>query len=116
MKIKMDNVEFVSFSDGICNIYTTDEDDNRIDKYKSLGYTNRVLGYGRVFAAKAVQIQTNGVIRVPQLNDINIHDLLEIPNMSKYEIVLVQNIFDTNPLSMDLTLRQLEANEVVENG
>ena len=112
MKIKMDNIEFVPFSDGICNIYTTDEEDKRIDKYKTLGYTNRVLGYARAFAARAVQIQTNGIIRIPKLDYINVHDMVEIPNVGIYEIVLVQNIFDTNPPSMDLTLRQLEANEV----
>jgi len=30
MKIKVDNIDFISFSDGVCNIYTEDEDGNKV--------------------------------------------------------------------------------------
>lgn len=111
MKIKTD-IEFESFSDGICDIYTEDEEKNKTYKYTALGFSNRVLGYNRVFAAKAVQVQTNAVIRVPQVVGIDIHDTLEIKNKGRYEIKLTQNKFDTNPPSIDLTLKQLEVFEV----
>lgn len=112
MKIKTDT-EFISFSDGMCDIYTEDEEKNKAYKYKSLGFSNRVLGYNRAFAAKAVQIQANAVIRVPRISGIDIHDTLEIKGIGKYDIELVQNIFNTNPWSIDLTLRQLEMFEVM---
>lgn len=113
MKIKMDNIEFVSFSDGVCDIYTEDEEGTLTYKHKGLGFTNRVLGYNRVFAAQAVQAKANAVIRIPQVKGIDTHDVVEIKGIGKYDIELVQNIFDTNPPSVDLTLRRLEMFGVV---
>ncbi|MCT8978305.1 hypothetical protein N4T77_17085 [Clostridium sp. CX1] len=112
MKIKTDNIEFISFSDGICDIYAEDEEGIRTNKYIGLGFSNRVLGYNRAFAAKAVQVHANVVIRIPQLLGIDIHDIVEIRGLGRYDIELVQNIFETNPPSIDLTLRQLEMFEV----
>ncbi|MCT8978657.1 hypothetical protein N4T77_18875 [Clostridium sp. CX1] len=114
MKIKTDNIEFISFSDGVCDIYTEDEEGTRTNKYIGLGFNNRVLGYNRVFAAKSAQVQANAVIRVQQVFGIDMHDTLEIRGLGKYDIELLQNIFETNPPSIDLTLRQLEMFEVVK--
>lgn len=112
MKIKTD-VEFNSFSDGICDIYSEDEEGNKSPKYNNLGFSNRVLGFNRHYAARANQVQTNAVIRIPQLTGIDTHDTVEIKGKGKYDIELAQNIFDTNPPSIDLTLRQLEMFEVI---
>lgn len=112
MKIKTNNIEFISFSDGICDIYTEDDDGNKIYKYTNLGFTNRVLGFRRYFTAAANQIRTDRVIKTPQVNSIDIHDSVEIKGFGKYSIELVQPIYETNPLSLDLTLRQLEVFEV----
>lgn len=108
MKIKTDNIEFISFSDGVCDIYSVDEEGKKTYKYENLGFSNKVLGYNRVFAAKAVQIKANAVIKIPQVPRIDIHDVCEIRGIGKYDIELVQNVFDTNPLSTDLTLSELE--------
>lgn len=107
MKIKTDT-EFISFSDGICDIYTEDDDGNRVDKYLALGFSKKVLGFNRVFAAAANQIKANAVISVPQVMGIDMHDTLEIKGLGKYDIELTQEKYDTNPLSLDLTLHQLE--------
>lgn len=112
MKIKTENIEFISFSDGICDIYSEDEEGNKNYKYTSLGYSNRVLGYNRVFAARAVQIQTSAVIKIPNVPNVRNHDTLEIKGLGRFDIELAQIIYDTNPQSIDLTLRQLEAFEV----
>lgn len=112
MKIKIDNIEFISFSDGVCDIYTEDEEGNKSNKYTNLGFSNRVLGFNRHFAAKAVQVQTSRVIRIPQVPNIDNHDILEIKDIGKYDIELSQYIYDTNPSCIDLTLRQLEMFEV----
>jgi hypothetical protein len=108
MKIKVDNIEFQSYKDGVCDIYTEDEEENPVYKYKNLGFNNRVLGFNRHFAAAAVQVQTNAVIRIPLVKDIDTHDTVEIKGVGKYDIELTQIIFETNPPSIDLTLRQLE--------
>lgn len=108
MKVKVPNIEFTCFSDGICDIYTEGEDGNPVYKYQRLGFENRILGYGRHYAAKVAQVETNSVIRIPQLLGIYLHDILEIKGMGKYDIELAQNIKDSNPPSIDLTLRQLE--------
>lgn len=108
MKIKTENIEFVSFNDGICNIYTEDEEGNRVDKYIGLSFSNRVLGFKRYFTAAASQVKTDRVIRIPQVPGVDNHDTVEISGIGKYNIELVQSIFDTNPPSIDLTLRQLE--------
>lgn len=103
MKIKTDT-EFISFSDGICNIFATNEDGERLsDKYSSLGFSNRVLGFKRYFEASARQIDINRVIRIPQLGNIDNYDYAEIDGVI-YGVKMVQPIFDTNPPSMDLTL------------
>jgi len=103
MKIKTDT-EFISFNDGICNIFTTDENGERVaNKYTSLGFSNRVLGFKRYFEAAARQIDINRVIRIPQLGGIDNYDFIEIDGVI-YGVKMVQPIYDTNPLSTDLTL------------
>lgn len=107
MKIKTD-VEFTSFSDGVCDIYTLDDEDTRTDIFTGMGFANRVIGYNRVFAAKAAQVQANRVIRIPQVAGVDTGETVEISGVGKYRVEMVQTIFDTNPPSIDLTLRQLE--------
>ena len=104
MKIKTPT-EFISFSDGICTIFSEDDDGNRADKYKNLGFTKRTLGYKRFFEANANQMSIDKVIRIPQLRDIDTYDHVE-HNGIQYDIVLTQDIYDSNPLSTDLTLQK----------
>lgn len=115
MKIKIPNIEFSCFKDGLCDIYTEDEEGNKSYKFRGLGFEKRVLGFGRHYAAKAVQVRTDSVIRVPKLPGIDSHDTLKITNLGKYDIEFIQDILDSNPLSLDLTLRQLEMFEVKTN-
>lgn len=112
MKIKLNNIEFTSFSDGICDIYCEDNEGNKVYKYNSLGFENRVLGYNRYFTAKANQVRVNAVIRIPKVIGLDIHDNVEIRGIGKYSIELIQEIFESNPPCLDLTLKQLEMFEV----
>lgn len=107
------NIEFVSFSDGVCDIYEETEDGEKKYKYRSLGYTERTLGYKRYFAAKSAQVQANTVIRIPEVKGINNHDTLVINNKGRYDIELIQKVSDSNPSCLDLTLRQIEMFEVI---
>lgn len=107
MKIKTE-IEFVAFNDGVCDIYALDEAGERTDKYTGLGFAKQVLGFKRHFAAAAVQTQINRVIRIPQISGIDNHDTVEIQGVGKFDIEMIQEIDDTNPPCIDLTLRQLE--------
>ena len=98
-------IEFISFSDGVCDIYEETEEGEKKYKYRSLGYK-------RYFAAKAAQVQTNAVIRIPEVKGINSHDTLVINGIGRYDIELIQRVNDSNPICLDLTLRQLEMFEV----
>lgn len=104
MKIKTDNIEFISFSDGICNIYCKDDSGNKIVKYTGLGFSERVLGFKRFFSAAANKMSINRVIRIPQIGNIDTFDYVEIGDIT-YDIALIQNIYDSNPQSIDLTLK-----------
>lgn len=106
MKIKTNNIEFVSFSDGICNIHTIDEEGNKIYKYKNLGFSKCILGYKRFWAAAANQMEINKVIKIPQLSNVDTYDKVQINDID-YDIKLIQSKFETNPPSIDLTLQQV---------
>lgn len=102
MKIKTET-EFISFNDGICDIFSEDEEGLPINKYNNLGFSKRVLGFKRYFEAAARQVDINRVIRIPQLAGIDNYDFVKI-GTTKYEVKMVQEIYDTNPLCIDLTL------------
>lgn len=104
MRIKPE-IEFVSFGDGRCRIWGPDA---QSIKYDNLGFTNRVLGYKRSFAAAAAQVQTDRVIRIHQVPGVDNHDVVEIVGDGRYLVELVQQIYDSNPPSQDLTLRRWE--------
>lgn len=111
MKIKRD-MEFISFSDGVCDIYSVDEEGNKTYKYNNLAFSKRILGYKRVFAASSSQVKIDRVIRIPKVPGINNHDILKIKGVGEYDIEIIQEINESNPSSIDLTLRQLEMFEV----
>ena len=108
VQIKVNGIEFTSFSDGICDIYTEDEEGNKTYKYTNIAFEKRTLGYARHFAAKAVQTKVNTVIRIPSLSNIDDHDTIEIRGFGSYEIEIIQEILDSNPITLQLTLKQLE--------
>lgn len=102
MKIKTET-EFISFSDGVCGIFQLNEAGERVYSYEKLGFNNRVLGFKRYFEAAAQQIEVSRVIRIPQLPGVSNYDRIEI-NSVEYEVKMVQELYDTNPPSIDLTL------------
>lgn len=107
MRIEVPNIDFVVFNDGVCNIYYEDDNGVRKDKYMRIGFKNAILGFKRHFAAKAVNVNISKVIKIPFIEDINTYDVLEINGIGKYEIELIQDKYDTNPPSRDLTLKKI---------
>ncbi|OAA94087.1 MULTISPECIES: hypothetical protein [Clostridium] len=103
MKIKTPT-NFVSFSDGVCSIYSEDDDGNKNNKYENLGFTKCVLGLTRFFQADANQMKVDKVIKIPQLDNIDTYDHATIDSVD-YDIMIIQDKYDTNPPSRDLTLK-----------
>lgn len=106
MKIKVPNIQFITFNDGICDIYTEDEEGNRTYKYEKLNFSNKTLGYGRYFAALSENIKVDRVIKIPLVHNINSQDICSIES-NAFSIELIQQTDDTNPRSMILTLKGL---------
>lgn len=102
MKIKTP-LEFQPFKDGISNIYCTDDEENKIYKYKGIRFDNRILGFKRFFAAESAKVKINKIIRIPMINNIDTYDIVEI-DRDIYEIKMIQELRETNPPSMELTL------------
>lgn len=107
MKIKVPNIEFIAFKDGVCDIYYEDEEGNKVEKYMNLGFEKSILGFKRHFAAKAVNIDIAKVIKTPMLSGIDNYDTVEIKGEGKYQIELIQEKDDTNPPSLDFTLTKI---------
>ena len=96
------------YPDGLCTNYTLDEAGNRTDKMVGLNFQDRVLGFKRYFTAQAIQVKIDRIIRIPHIIGIDNHDRVEIIDVGTFEIQMAQTIFDSNPASIDLTLKQLE--------
>lgn len=99
--------QFECFSDGVCDIYETDENAQPTAIKYHLCFSNRVVGVKRFFAAAAAQVEINAIIRVLQRLDISSHDIVKI-NGKTFYIEQVQHIGETMPPVSDLSLRQIE--------
>ena len=108
MKIKIPNIDFISFNDGVCDIYFENDEEEKVYKYRSIGLSNKVLGLKRYYTAKASQVEIDAVITIPNIPGIDNRDIVVINGVGRYRIELMQPKYDTNPLSIDLTLKQLE--------
>lgn len=113
MRIKRPgNIEFNAFKDGICNIYNIDEEGIKTYKFKNLSFDNRILGFKRVYSARTVNSNINRVLRVPYVQGIDNFDCLEIVGEDcYYTIDMFQIIYDSNPKSIDLTLKKVGAQD-----
>lgn len=102
------NIKFIPFNDGLCSIYTEDEEENKIYKVKNIRFSKKTLGYGRYYTAKSTNVKVDRVILIPQLPiEIDSNDYLEIEG-NLYHIELVQEIDNSNPKTLQLTLRKLD--------
>lgn len=108
MKQKVNNIEFIAFEDGICDIYILDDDNiNPNYKYKKLGFSKKVLTYNRYFASNSVNSKISKVISVPLVSGIDAHDTVKIDNV-EYNLILAQEIYTSNPPSITLSLEKKE--------
>lgn len=102
MEIRTPN-KFESFSDGVLEISYKGS-----IKHPRVNFADYKLGYGRFFAARTAQTQIDRVVRIPQISNVNIYDIVTINGGDKYRIELIQPVDDSLPPSLQLTLKCLE--------
>jgi hypothetical protein len=107
MKIERNNIDFTSFKDGICDIYTTDEGGNEVLIHSGIRFENRVIGYKRFWAAASNKVQANKLIRIPILNNSDSYCTVEIKGIGKFDVKMAQDITDSNPPCIELTLQRV---------
>lgn len=105
MKIKTP-IEFLTFNDGIVDIYDTDEDDaiinNSVNQFR---FGKRTLGVNRYYQARQNDIELALVIHIHKNPNIHTQNAAVI-NKTRYKIEQVQQLSDTNPPVTVLSLSQ----------
>ncbi len=96
------------YNDGVCDIFTLDENDQKVSKFTGIRFQKRTVGYKRFYAAQSAQTDITIIIRIPFHVGINAHDCVEISGRGVFMVEQSQEIYEFIPPSIDLTLRQLE--------
>lgn len=104
--MKKQKIEFLTFNDGIVNIFETDEDDEIIkDTRKIYRFGNRTIGVKRYYSARENDIELKKVIHIHFKSDMTT-DKAVVINNTRYKIEQVQFLYDTNPRCTVLSLSQ----------
>lgn len=74
-------------------------------------YGERVVGYGRQYAAQGADQSIDALVRIWRNNEVRINDYAILEDGYQYRIDFVQHLLDEDGLEVtDLTLARLEAN------
>lgn len=106
MKIKMPNIEFQTFNDGVLYLFETDKDNKIIEKTKkNLRFGNRTIGVKRYYSARQNDIELKKVIHIHRNLNV-VTDMAAVIDNTRYKIEQVQHYADTNPPVTVLSLSQ----------
>ena len=105
-----------TFNDGVANIYSVCNiaspggmpKDGLQLKVGCLRYKERTVGMSRYWAAMQTQARIDLVLRMPQLRNVSLHDVVIPTDGQQYKIVQIQYPEDVEPPVMDLSLQRLE--------
>ena len=106
----MEQTKIQTFLDGTCDLYAQDENGKQKLVRENVPYQLRTVGSRRFYEAAQIGHTISRVIRVPDigrhLNDcqVVIHDGTEKGLL--YQILQAQEIMDTNPRCLQLSLEQ----------
>ena len=108
--------------DGHLTIYHIDDVSQRgetpvqgLVKLATMPYDERVVGMSRYWTAKQVSATIDALVRTHQLRTVTTHDVVILRDGKQYNIAQVQEIPDTEPPMMDLSLtRRADDYDVVE--
>lgn len=108
-----------TFNDGIINVLTATDGVITETIHKNIHYGNRTYGVRRFFEAKVGGNEIEKLISIPFNFLIERKNLVELKDFRTgqtkiYEIVMLQEKYDTAPASIYLTLKRAEI-EYVDN-
>lgn len=98
--------EFLTFKDGICDIYSVSGNKLANVLIPKLCFGNRIVGMKRYYAARAASTEITRIIQVPQRLDISALNNVVIDSL-RYKIEQVQQLDETNPCTTVLTLSKI---------
>lgn len=105
MKIKTP-IEFLTFNDGVLNLFETNDDDEIIKStLNEHRFGNRVVGVNRYFAARTNDIELSKVVHIHRNLSVT-PAMAAVIGKTRYNIVQVQQLSETNPPVTVLSLEQ----------
>lgn len=106
----MEPTKIQTFLDGTCAIYGQDENGKQKLVRENVPYQLRTVGSRRFFEAAQIGHTISRVIRVPEIGrDLNDCQVMIHAGSEKgllYQILQAQEIMDTNPRCLQLSLEQ----------
>lgn len=100
------NIDFLTFNDGVAAVYETDENDAVIvDSVKKYRYGEEKIGVTRFYSAKQHDIDLQKVIHVHLAQNLRT-DMAVIIDDTCYKVEQIQHSKLTNPPSTVLSLSQ----------
>lgn len=99
---------FESFNDGVVGLWGLTETKKPIRIQEGIRFQERVVGSVRYYEAELAGHQVQRVIRIPQLIGLKVElsGCFAVIGGQQYRIARTQNIPDTIPRCVDLTLEQ----------
>ena len=106
MSLNSQKNEFLTFNDGIVNIFETDDDDEILkESRRFFAYGARAVGVKRFYAAYQNDIELEKVIHIHYLPDLTTQKAVVI-DKTRYDIKQVQHFKHTKPRCTVLSLSQ----------
>lgn len=96
-------VQFETFNDGACSLWQLDRARKPTLLLGNVRFQNRTIGIKRNFEAEQAGHTVQKLIRIPRMDFIK-PGVFVVIGSQQYTVLQAQNIYDTIPECMDLTL------------
>ena len=101
----MEQTKIQTFLDGTCDLYAQDENGKQKLVRENVPYQLRTVGSRRFFEAAQIGHTISRVIRIPDVG-MALNDCFVTIRGQTYQVLQAQEIMDTNPRCLQLSLEQ----------
>ena len=101
----MEQTKIQTFLDGTCDLYAQDENGKQKLVRENVPYQLRTVGSRRFYEAAQIGHTISRVIRIPDIG-MALNDCQVIIRGQTYQVLQMQEIMDTNPRCLQLSLEQ----------
>lgn len=101
----MEPTKIQTFLDGTCDLYAQDENGKQKLVRENVPYQLRTVGSRRFFEAAQIGHTISRVIRIPDVG-MALNDCFVTILWQTYQVLQAQEIMDTNPRCLQLSLEQ----------